>query len=175
MTGRESKDCFAAVFLVSANAIMLHLSYKYYKIEIMSQIHGALQVLRNRGYRVTEPRKHVLKVLEQAQEPVSPYDIQKILEGNGEHLNHVTIYRILDLLCVLSLAHKVLLVGGFVKCHLGEKEGCHRFMVCRECGVLKEFADRALCDEEDEITQDLGFHSEQHFSEVSGVCARCQG
>jgi Fur family zinc uptake transcriptional regulator len=140
----------------------------------MSQIHGALQVLRSRGYRVTEPRKHVLKVLAGAERPVSPYDIQKILEGNGEHLNHVTIYRILDLFCDLHLAHKVLLLNGFVKCGLGEKEGCHRFMVCRECGALQEFADKALCEEEDEIAQDLGFHTEQHFSEVSGICSNCR-
>jgi Fur family zinc uptake transcriptional regulator len=116
----------------------------------------------------------VLKVLAGVQEPVSPYEIQKILEGNGQHLNHVTIYRILDLFCDLNLAHKVLLLNGFVRCGLGEKEGCHRFMVCRECGALKEFADKALCEEENVIAQDLGFHSEQHFSEVSGICANCR-
>jgi Fe2+ or Zn2+ uptake regulation protein len=140
----------------------------------MSQIHGALQVLRSRGYRVTGPRKQVLKALAEVKSPVSPYDIQDILRKKGEHLNHVTIYRILDLFCYLNLTHKVLLVNGFVKCSLGKKEGCHRFMVCRECGVLKEFADKALCEEENEIAQDLGFHSEQHFSEFSGICANCQ-
>jgi Fe2+ or Zn2+ uptake regulation protein len=57
---------------------------------------------------------------------------------------------------------------------LGEEEGCHRFMVCRECGALQEFADKALCEEESDIAQELGFHTEQHFSEVSGVCAECQ-
>lgn len=116
----------------------------------------------------------MLRVLEQAERPVSPYDIQEILKEEGEHLNHVTIYRILDLFCSLHLAHKVLLSNGFVKCNLGEKEGCHRFMVCRECGALKEFADKALCEEESEIAQESGFRTEEHFSEVSGVCAKCQ-
>jgi len=140
----------------------------------MSELQRAIQVLRANGYKVTQPRKQVLRVLDGAQEPVSPYEIQKILEGNGEHLNHVTIYRILDLFCDLNLAHKVLLLNGFVKCSLGKKEGCHRFMVCRQCGALKEFADKALCEEENEIAQDLGFHSEQHFSEFSGICSNCQ-
>jgi Fe2+ or Zn2+ uptake regulation protein len=140
----------------------------------MSQIHGALQVLRSRGYRVTGPRKQVLKALAEVKSPVSPYGIQDILSKKGEHLNHVTIYRILDLFCDLNLAHKVLLLNGFVKCSLGKKEGCHRFMVCRQCGALKEFADKALCEEENEIAQDLGFHSEQHFSEFSGICANCK-
>ena len=139
----------------------------------MSEVQSAIRVLRAKGYKVTQPRKQVVKVLAEAQKPVSPYEIQKALQQKGEHLNHVTIYRILDLFCLLNLAHKIMLLGGFVKCTLGEKEGCHRFMVCRQCGALQEFADKALCDEENEIAQDLGFHAEQHFSEFSGVCSNC--
>jgi Fe2+ or Zn2+ uptake regulation protein len=139
----------------------------------MSQIHGALKVLRNRGYRVTEPRKQVLKVLDEEQRPVSPYEIQEILQQKGEHLNHVTIYRVLELLCSLNLVHKVLLVGGFVKCKLGEGEGCHRFVVCRQCGTLREYADKELCEEENAIAQEFGFRTEQHFSEFSGICSEC--
>jgi len=130
--------------------------------------------LRSRGYRVTEPRKQVLKVLARAERPVSPYDIQKILEDNGEHLNHVTIYRILDLLCLLSLAHRVSSVGGFVRCTLGEKAGCHRLIMCRQCGAFQEFADEALCDAEKEIAHDLGFYTEQHLAESVGLCCNCR-
>jgi len=140
----------------------------------VSEFQRAIQVLRANGYKVTRPRKQVLRVLDGAQEPVSPYEIQKILDGNGEYLNHVTIYRILDLFCDLNLAHKVLLLNGFVKCTLGKKEGCHRFMVCRECGAFQEFADKTLCEEENEIALDLGFHTEQHFSEFAGICSDCQ-
>jgi len=139
----------------------------------MSQIHSALQVLQSSGYRVTEPRKRVLKVLAEAQRPVSPYGIQEILQQEGEHLNHVTIYRVLDLLCFLNLAHKVLLLGGFVKCALGKEDGCHRFVICRQCGAIREYTDKGLCEEENEIAQDLGFRTEQHFSEFSGVCSKC--
>jgi len=141
----------------------------------MPEVQGSIRVLRARGYKVTQPRKQVLKVLAEAEKPVSPYDIQKILQEKGQHLNHVTIYRILDLFCLLDLAHRMLLLGGFVKCTLGDKEGCHRFMVCRHCGGLQEFADKALCEEENEIAQDLGFCAEHHFSEFFGVCSKCQG
>lgn len=139
----------------------------------MAQIHSALKVLRGRGYRVTEPRKQVLKVLAEVRRPVSPYDIQEILQQKGEYLNHVTIYRVLELLCSLNLAHKVLLVGGFVRCTLGECDGCHRFVVCRQCGALREYADKNLCEEESAIAQELGFRAERHFSEFSGICAEC--
>ncbi len=140
----------------------------------MLQIYDELKVLRSRGYKVTEPRKRVLRVLAEAQRPVSPYDIQEILEGNGKHIHHVTIYRILDLFCSLNLAHRVSSLGGFVRCTLGAKAGCHRFLMCRECGAFQEFADEALCDEEKEIARDLGFYTEQHLAESVGLCYDCK-
>lgn len=140
----------------------------------MSGLENSIRILRSNGYRVTQPRKLVLKVLEQVAKPVSPYDIQRILEEEGERLNHVTIYRILDLFCMLNLAHKVLLCGGFVKCALGDREGCHRFMVCRQCGALREFVDKTLCEEESAIARDFGFLAERHFSEFFGLCSNCK-
>jgi Fe2+ or Zn2+ uptake regulation protein len=136
-------------------------------------VQGSIRILQTRGYKVTKPRKQVLEILDEAQKPLSPYDIQRFLRQKGKYLNHVTIYRILDLFCRLNLAHKVLSSGGFVKCSLGTVEGCHRFMVCRQCGAIQEFADEELCRDENEFAQKFGFHTEYHFSEFSGLCASC--
>lgn len=141
---------------------------------VMAETGEALKLLRQRGYRITAPRRQVLRALAEAERPLSPYEIQEMLKQKGEYLNHVTIYRVLELLCSLNLAHKVLLAGGFVICSLGGANGCHRFMVCRECGMLEEYTSEALCTEETEFAEKLGFRAEQHFSEFSGVCARCQ-
>jgi Fe2+ or Zn2+ uptake regulation protein len=65
----------------------------------------------------------VLEILDQVQKPLSPYDIQRLLGEQGKYLNHVTIYRILNLFCHLNLTHRVLSSGGFVKCVLGKKGG----------------------------------------------------
>jgi len=133
----------------------------------------SLRILKAHGYKITLPRKQVLNVLEEAQKPVSPYLIQDILRQQGKYLNHVTIYRILDLFCRLNLAHRMLLSGEFVKCGLGNIKGCHRFIVCRGCGAFQEFADEGLCHEETAFAENLGFHTEHHFSESSGLCASC--
>ena len=136
-------------------------------------VQDSVWILRSQGYKATKPRRQVLEALEGAQEPLSPYDIQKLLRKQDKYLNHVTIYRILDLFCSLNLAHKVLSSGGFVKCDLGSEGGCHRFMVCHSCGALQEFADEGLCREENEFAQDYGFHTEYHLSEFSGLCSNC--
>ena len=152
---------------------MLHLDL--FSAIIPPVVQDSIRTLRARGYKVTKPRERVLEALEQAQKPISPYEIQELLRKRGKYLNHVTIYRILDLFCHLNLAHRVLSSGGFVRCALGEEEGCHRFMVCRQCGALREFADGELCREENEFAENFGFHTEYHLSEFSGICADCHG
>ena len=140
---------------------------------IALMVQNSIRILQAQGYKVTKPRRQVLQILEGTQKPVSPYDIQRLLRQRGKYLNHVTIYRILDLFCSLNLAHRVLSNGGFVKCTLGEEGGCHRFMVCRQCGAIQEFADKELCLGENEFAQNLGFHTECHLSESSGLCSDC--
>ena len=162
ITGRENKELIA---------ILLHLVLQLCIISLVVQ--ASIQILQTQGYKVTKPRREVLEALDEAQKPLSPYDIQRLLGEQGKYLNHVTIYRILDLFCRLNLAHRVLSSGGFVKCTLGEKESCHRFTVCRQCGAIQEFADKGLCQEEDKFAESRGFHTEYHLSESSGLCSDC--
>jgi len=153
-------DCniVAFIFSIGYNGVMVEES---------------IRTLQARGHKATKPRKLVLEILEETEKPLSPYDVQELLRQRGKHLNHVTIYRVLDLLCSLNLAHKMLSDGGFVKCNLDNAEGCHRFMVCQQCGTIQEFADKELCREENNLARDLGFHTEHHLSEFSGLCSRC--
>jgi Fur family zinc uptake transcriptional regulator len=136
-------------------------------------VQDSIRILHAQGYKATKPRKLVLEVLEEIEKPLSPYDIRGILHQRGKYLNHVTIYRILDLFCSLNLVHKMLSSGGFVKCSLNAIEGCHRFMICQHCGAIQEFTDKGLCQGENEFAQNFGFHTEHHLSEFSGLCSRC--
>ncbi|OGN95673.1 MAG: hypothetical protein A2Z77_07805 [Chloroflexi bacterium RBG_13_51_36] len=136
-------------------------------------VQDSIQTLQAQGYKATRPRKLVLEVLEESEKPISPYDIQGILRTRGKQINHVTIYRTLDLLCRLNLAHKMMSGGGFLKCSLNAAEGCHRFMVCQDCGAIQEFANKELCREENQLARDLGFHTEHHLSEFYGLCSGC--
>jgi len=140
----------------------------------MSFTEYAVKALRDGGYKVTNPRKQVLEAIEKAEGPMSPYDIGKMTEEEGKHLDHVTIYRVINLLCSLNLVHKVFSRGGYVRCDLLEEEGCHRFLVCRGCGNLQEFRNEALCNQENQIAQKMGFQAEHHVTESSGLCRDCR-
>jgi Fur family transcriptional regulator, zinc uptake regulator len=136
-------------------------------------VQDSIRILQAQGHKATRPRKLVLEILEEMDRPLSPYDIQEVLRQRGKYLNHVTIYRVLDILCSLNLAHKMLSSGGFVRCSLDMVEGCHRFMVCQHCGAIREFADKELCQGENEFARNFGFHAEHHHSELAGLCSRC--
>ena len=133
----------------------------------------SLETLRGAGRRLTRPRRLVVEMLGCQHGPASPYDLQRSLTERGERLDHVTIYRVLELLQRLKLAHKVLSVGGYVRCTLSDGNGCHGYLVCRSCGGLQEFANESLCHKEDEVAASMGFHAERHVSEFSGLCAEC--
>ncbi|MDP2728363.1 MAG: Fur family transcriptional regulator [Dehalococcoidia bacterium] len=137
-------------------------------------IQRAIDLLRVGGHRITQSRREVLKALDQADRPMSPYELQKLLLAEGRHLDHVTIYRTLELLCDLNLAHRVSSLGGFVRCSLDDTGACHRYMVCRRCGAFLEFADESLCQKEEEAVRSFGFHTEQHIAESLGICANCR-
>ena len=133
----------------------------------------AVHILKASGYRITSSRKSVLGALERAERPMSPYELQKMLEQSGQHLDHVTIYRTLEILGNLNLAHRVTSLGGFVRCSLDYDEACHRYVVCRRCGAFFEFADETLCKKEQEVVRGFGFLTEQHVAESLGLCAAC--
>jgi Fur family zinc uptake transcriptional regulator len=157
--------------IIKANCNIIAFSFFWcYHIAV---VQDSIRILQAQGHKATKPRKLVLEILEETEKPLSPYDIQGILRQRGKYLNHVTIYRVLGLLCHLNLAHKMLSSGGFVKCSLDATEGCHRFMVCQQCGTIQEFADKELCREENEVARNLGFHTEHHLSEFSGLCSDC--
>ena len=136
-------------------------------------VEDSIRVLQAQGYKVTKPRLQVIEILNKAQRPASPYEIQDLLRHQDSHLNHVTIYRVLKLLCHLNLAHKLPSEKGFIKCLLGNREGCHRFIICNKCGAIQEYADDKLCRTEKKIARNIGFHAEYHVSESYGLCSDC--
>src|SRR3972149_5688872 len=137
-------------------------------------VQRALEILRARGHRITQPRRAVLEALDRAGRAMSPYDLQRLLREEGRNLDHVTIYRTLELLCSQNLAHRVTSLGGFVRCSLDKEDACHRYMVCRSCGTFSEFADEALCQKEEEDVKSYGLLGEKHVAASLGLCADCR-
>ena len=123
----------------------------------------------------------VLVALGRAARPLSAYDILDRARS-GALKAPVQVYRALEKLARRGLVHRIEALNAFVACSAhdetcGEPEHTHPrhrpgFVVCRECGAVREFEDRRLA----KVAADAagpGFAVETVSLEVLGRCARC--
>ncbi|HEY9900067.1 MAG TPA: Fur family transcriptional regulator [Pantanalinema sp.] len=142
---------------------------------------SALAILKARGYRITKPRRRVVELLEQSDTALSPYAIKDLLDAAGEHVDTVSIYRILECLEENHLVHRVLTTGKVRRCdleadahcHLDQAEHCHHNLVCRACGAIEELHCPGLSSLEAELSLRAGFRIEAHHLEFTGLCGKC--
>jgi len=131
--------------------------------------------LRERGYRVTKPRRAVLEVL--GAEPIclTPEEIHRQARRRHRKLGLVTVYRTLALLEKLDLVQRVHAEAGCHSFAAVRSEESHRHqLICRSCGRVEEFSDCELGKMLNELHTRTGFAIEAHQLEVVGRCPDCQ-
>jgi Fur family ferric uptake transcriptional regulator len=133
-----------------------------------------IDVLSEKGYRITKARRAVCEVVAAAHdEHLSAADMyDRARAKSGTRLDRSTVYRTLEALEEAGLlAHSHLGHGPSVY-HLAEDAG-HQHLICRQCGrtsTLPEEETRRLVDA---ITVATGFVADVNHFALSGLCARC--
>jgi Fur family zinc uptake transcriptional regulator len=87
--------------------------------------------------------KAVLRVLKASGQPLSAYDILERVRNSGIRAP-MQVYRSLDRLASFGVVHRIEALNAFVACSEdshGHKPG---FVICRNCGMVKEFEDGRL-------------------------------
>lgn len=130
-----------------------------------------LGIIKERGLRDTETRRHVLATLLDFKRPLSPQELWSHLRSKTG-MDLVTVYRILDRFHKIDLVHAHA-DGTYSLCTSAHEPGHHGFLRCTSCGTTEEFHDDALCRMEDAIAKRRGFHPITHASEILGICTRC--
>jgi len=129
---------------------------------------------RDRGARLTDQRRRVLEILTDLSRPVGAYELLDRLKTGLPGATPPTVYRALAFLLAEGLVHKLESLNAYVGCpHPGEP---HRsqFLICRQCGEVREMEDaaveRSLCS----LLDAEGFSPERRVVEITGCCARCR-
>jgi Fur family ferric uptake transcriptional regulator len=126
--------------------------------------------LRATGARVTGARVAILSLLTQANRALSHRDVEQALAN--EHVDRVTVYRVLDWLTSEGLAHKIAddeRVFRFSA--VGKHDDPHAHFKCRTCGDV-------FCvptGSTPKLNLPAGFKSEEVELNIKGTCARCAG
>jgi Fur family ferric uptake transcriptional regulator len=132
---------------------------------------GAL--LRDRGQRVTRPRRAVWDVLARAEGHLTADQIGREVEQDEPGVNLASIYRTLSLFSDL----------GFVReSRLGDADASrweiahpdeHFHLVCRRCGEVEHHVGTLVQEVRDHLRHGHGFVTEAIELTVTGTCAAC--
>lgn len=121
---------------------------------------------------ITSNDKQVLQVLARARRPLSAYDILAELKTSGVKAPN-QVYRALEKLAKHGQVHRIEALNAFVACSHdhAERPG---FVVCRDCGKVKELEDERLGAIADAVKR-TGFAIDSVSLEILGHCERCTG
>jgi len=139
--------------------------------QYMTRHSKALEVLKEKGYRLTPQRVMVLSALAEQAGHIGVDDIYREVHRLYPYIDVATVYRTLQLLKRLHLVTE-LDVGGFARYHLVEADR-HNHMVCRECGSAFDFSPRYLEAFRQALVDGFGFDPDlEHFA-IGGLCSAC--
>jgi Fur family zinc uptake transcriptional regulator len=126
------------------------------------------------GESLTPLRRRVLELLWEQQGPAKAYDLLSLLDTDKGQAKPPTIYRALDFLVRMGLAHRLESLNAFVACDIGACARSTIFLICEKCGAAEEFdAGHALIDLSEAAKRD-GFAIRRTMIEASGLCSACQ-
>ena len=131
--------------------------------------------LSKAGYRLSEPRKRIMKLMEMAEKPLNPLAIHRLLREQGVHLGLVSVYRTLELFFSLGLISQVFQPDGLVG-YLPASFGHHHFIVCQNCHKAVEFlGSEDMRELVQRIQTETHYQVREHLLQFYGLCPECQG
>ncbi len=142
-----------------------------------SYITHALNSLKDNGLKITDPRKMIVNLLAKSNKALSPYEMRDLLKKQKIHADVVTIYRVLEILEQMSLAHKVLAVNGYIRCSTNSLDTqCHHYLLCQKCRKVEEVEGEEgenLQHIQQKIAKEFKFQISSHYLEFTGLCSEC--
>lgn len=125
------------------------------------------------GETLTPLRRRVLELLLAREGPAKAYDLLDDLKGEHGGAKPPTIYRALEFLVRLGLAHRIESLNAFIACEAGACDRSTVFLLCEGCGAAVEVdSGHALVDLREAAAR-AGFALRRTMIEASGRCATC--
>lgn len=129
-------------------------------------------LVSKRGQKLTPIRRKVLQLLLESEEPAKAYDLLANLDGEGA-AKPPTVYRALDFLQDMGLAHKIESLNAYVACGHTSHEHSAVFLICDQCGSAVELHAVETSNALEKESLAAGFHTQNAVIEAHGVCRNC--
>ena len=133
-----------------------------------------LEVLRERGYRLTPQRMMVLQAIEASDDHISAEEIHSGARLKYPYMNISTVYRTLELLKEEGLVAETDLGGGRLVYH-PEGKAHHDHLVCRKCGKVRDIDVSVFQQLRSELKDKYKFNADLEHIGIFGTCENCEG
>lgn len=133
----------------------------------------AENICTERGVRLTPQRKTVLRLLCEADKPLSAYELLDRLRGSVRNPAPPTVYRALDFLLEQGLVHKLETLHAYIGCAHPDHPHASQFLICDDCGGVSEVEDPAVARSLNAAGKAAGFRTKRPVVELLGTCADC--
>lgn len=132
-----------------------------------------IEALSQAGYRITQSRRAVIRVLLEDNGFASPSEIWERAVEYYPRIGLVTVYRTLDLLSRLGFVRRIHTDEG---CHgrASTRLGHRHHLICRQCGAAVEFEGCDLSIFLARVSGETGYLVEEHMLELIGLCPECR-
>src|SRR5260370_32581653 len=134
-----------------------------------------LQELTLRGVRITEQRKILLEVIQEADRHLDAASLLALAQERDGQINRATVYRTLELLKKLRLIDELDLMHLNGEKHFYEAKTNidHVHLACFQCGRIEEFTSPLFERLKMEISRQKGFQIRVVRLDVGGRCSKC--
>lgn len=138
-------------------------------------VNKAETLCNERGVRLTQQRRTVLELLCRADKPLTAYEILDLMRETTKSPAPPTVYRALEFLLEQGLAHKLESLHAYVGCSHPEHPHASQFLICTDCGDVKEVDSHALEQSLQSAQDAAGFTTKRQVIELLGTCRQCTG
>lgn len=156
----------------SDNTAMTQAHLSCAPVSVEESLQQAEILCKQRGGRLTPLRKRVLTLLLEADAPAKAYDLLDDLGTSGA-AKPPSVYRSLDFLLEMGLAHRIESLNAFVACGHWDHGHTAIFLICDKCGDAGELHVGDITDALTQAVSNVDFQMRSAVMEICGVCKSC--
>lgn len=145
-----------------------------HKVCIKHALKTAEQICLKKNVRLTEIRKHILKLICASHKAIGAYELLDLFREQDPKAKPVTIYRALDFLMEAGLVHKIESLNAFIACLQAEHQHKSAILICDQCKNAYEIDATSVYENLFSLSEAVKFKPQYLTLELHGICASCQ-
>lgn len=143
--------------------------------ELNIAVNSARTHCEAKGFKFTELREQVLKIILLAGKPIGAYDIMAELEmrTDRDKVAPPTVYRTLDFLCKNEIVVRVHSLNAYLPTEIKQASPLIALLICRQCGASFKTSSNTIQQSLNLAANEFRFKIEEPVLEILGCCSEC--